>query len=280
MLNRNASLAAKATACALAGYLAGVIAIQGAWAQTIGGAKTAKLPSSPDIQAVQQALKAEQARLDAVRKYVDSQIQQLTELQAALVKADAAAKNGIELTPELKTVLDKIAAALPVGSAVPKQITPVLRLHRAAFGDLRYGHVCDALPFLQDKCKLRTDEKEASAKKDYCLITAASMLTASSICGFDPSPQGIKHLVIEFSCDESGKARKTTRLRAGEHVRLVCRVPDEPAVIAAAPKNVDSAQKDNAGGAPGTTPANPAPGSKSNPPATTPQEQPAGGTKK
>jgi hypothetical protein len=92
---------------------------------------------------------------------------------------------------------------------------PALKIHSAKYGDLRHSHTCDATAFIVDKCKLRP----ASGMIDdqNCLIQS---ITEKDICGTDPSPQGKKHIRVEWTC--GGRWQTAVRIPPSGPLRLIC----------------------------------------------------------
>jgi hypothetical protein len=106
------------------------------------------------------------------------------------------------------------------GWVPPENVKNELRIVRAEFGDVvnqrrfpRIRQICDATPFLKQNC---------SAGGTYCSVSASSGLD-TSVCGFDPSPQGAKEICVTYKCGEKPKfacwPSNTTR------IDLVCSYP-------------------------------------------------------
>jgi hypothetical protein len=109
---------------------------------------------------------------------------------------------------------------------------PNLKIASAKYGDLRHGHTCDATAFIVDKCKLRP----ASGMIDdqNCLIQS---ITEKDICGTDPSPQGKKHIRVEWTC--GGRWQTAVRIPPSGPLRLIChqhRMEEPEATDATSPK--------------------------------------------
>lgn len=153
--------------------------------------------------------------IDAREKRLEKRLAYLAKLSELLVLATEIRKEGADATTDLGLLF-----------STP---WPHLTIDTAVYGDLRHRHVCDATPYVTDKCKLRPD----GGSDDYnCLV---GVVVPGEICGFDPSPQGKKHLHVEWSC--GGQSQSPVRVPPAGPLRLVCHQHKMTEAPAAKPKD-------------------------------------------
>lgn len=166
------------------------------------GGSALPLFSTTDIGILRKEIARVKPTLEGSEKRLAKRLEYLAELTKLLALAEEIRKEGADATSDLGPLL------------APRW--PALSIETAVFGDLRNNHVCDATPYLTDKCKLRP----AAGTDDYnCLIAT---ITPGEICGLDPSPQAKKQIYVEWSC--GGRSQAPARVPASGPLRLICHV--------------------------------------------------------
>ena len=73
-----------------------------------------------------------------------------------------------------------------------------IRIKSATFGDHVHGHICDAGPYFQQQCGQLPGDTVATAGSRSCIVT--NLISRTTLCGYDPSPQADLTLRISYYC--------------------------------------------------------------------------------
>ncbi len=191
----------------------------------IGKLRRADPPPAHDV------LEKETAQL---RKVAADACNAALDLQRARLEQSVCDYKQRHLTDFLRSYYGRNALDVMAGN---QETTSRLEITKATFGDLRYGHTCDATRYMERRCRtLQGSVPAGAADTDevagagFCLIRRtgnADQELRTDLCGYDPSPQADLRIRIEYTCGGSEQKRLDLPSEAAK-INLICKLPDNP----------------------------------------------------